>query len=222
VSEWDHARSAHTQQVCSCLAHLHMSKLMLLRVVDGARAGCCCCCCRDLGALRCHWGASPHILPPAMQRSCSSQLGIRYGSRAEHPAISIKSQPTISGTFWFWEGAIFPQPLPPAAADLDTRRLPAGARSALLGLRMLEACFELHPDSRDEILRICGARLVGAKLEDSLAYVLLLGSLTRRRAAQMHSHIPRLEVRAGVGPCGGQHQHDSCITKHAFVLTSHG
>jgi hypothetical protein len=73
-------------------------------------------------------------------------------------------------------------------------KLAPGARSALLGLRTLEACFLLHPDSRDEILKICGSRLLGAKLEDSLAYVVLLGALTRSYMPQLNHHIPRLEV----------------------------
>ena len=66
-----------------------------------------------------------------------------------------------------------------------------GVRAVRLGLDLLAAVFECHPEARDEVLRACQLR--AARLEACLPQVLLLARLCRAQPALLAAHLQPLK-----------------------------
>jgi len=99
-----------------------------------------------------------------------------------------------------------------------------GVRVALMGMRLLEAVFDQHPEARPQVLRACVDRISCASLKASLAHVLLLGRLAARAPALMGACSPTPHLsqrreggrRASAGARGGRCQRRR--SSHALSL----
>jgi hypothetical protein len=107
----------------------------------------------------------------------------------------------------------------PAPASAGT-----GVRSALMGMRLLEAVFEQHPEARPQVLRGCVDRITTGGMQASLAHVLLLGRLAARQPALMGAW-PRHRMAPSAGGGGERPAHGRAAaasrrraSQHALAL----